>query len=507
MGRLDRRGFVVAALASSAIATVPPALAASEAFAGFEQVVDLARRRASAPYEQRRLEPRGAFADLDYDSYRAVRVRPERRLWQDLARGFTVDLLPPGLIFLDPVQIAVVEDGVARPLPFDTSVFSFDAPYFEFPDGMAPPVEDMAWSGFRLRYRLNDPEVDDEVAVFQGASYFRSIGRDQVFGLSARGLALRTAAAEGEEFPVFTDFWLHRPPEQASEMTIHAILDSPSVAGAYEFVVRPGAETTMDVRTALFPRVEIEQVAIAPLTSMYWFGPRNRVDDFRPAVHDSSGLQMITGRGERLWRPLTNPRELQVSYFLDSDPRGFGLAQRPREFAQFQDAEARYDRRPSAWVEPRGTWGPGAVVLVEIPTDDEFHDNVVAFWRPEAPLLPGAEWSSAYRLYWGDQPPDYPSLARVVATREGRAVNAPDRRVIVVDFALGERSFDGLTPRASASPGELTAVDFRRLPHDFGARVALEFVPPSSRLSELRLVLVDAEGASASETWMIRWTE
>ena len=215
---------------------------------------------------------------------------------------------------------------------------------------------------------------------FQGASYFRAVARDQLYGLSARGLALGTGGPEGEEFPLFRQFWIHEPEVAATSLTIHALLDSPSVTGAYEFVVRPGVETVMDVRSVLFPRVELTGAGIAPLTSMYFFGPKSRarIDDYRDAVHDSSGLQMVTGAGERIWRPLDNPLALQFSAFSDHDPQGFGLTQRERAFIHYEDAEARYERRPSAWVAPSNAWGQGSVVLVEIPTDT---GSMTMSWR------------------------------------------------------------------------------------------------------------------------------
>lgn len=472
---------------------------------GFESVVAKARARASEAHEPRRQDLPAALADLNYDAYRDIRFLPDRRLWADAERGFTVDLLPPGSIYRDATRIHVVEDGVAQRAPFDLSALDF-GPLADRPSDEAS--NDLAWTGFRLRYPLNRPEVDDEVAVFQGASYLRAIGRDQTFGLSARGLALATGSPEGEEFPVFTDFWIVRPEPNAAAITVYALLDSPSVAGAYEFVVRPGAETTMDVRCFLLPRRELAEVGVAPLTSMYYFGPRNsrRVDDYREAAHDSSGLQMLTGRGERLWRPLTNPVSLEISYFSDENPQGFGLAQRERRFEAFQDAEARYERRPSAWVQPHGDWGEGSVTLVEIPTQTEFNDNIVAFWRPRQPLPGGVEREFGYRLYWSAQPPDESPLARVSATREGRAVNDAGLRSIVVDFDLKEKPFEGLTARAETSRGEVRGVTLTRLPIERGARAALDFTPPPDEAAELRLVLLDPEGAPASETWLFRWS-
>ena len=247
----------------------------------------------------------------------------------------------------------------------------------------------------------------DEIAVFQGASYFRGVSKGQVYGLSARGLAIDTAQPGGEEFPFFRAFWLETPVPTARQTIVHALLDSPSATGAYTFRIAGGKPTTMDVEVKLFTRKQIEHVGVAPLTSMFLFSGngRERIDDFRPAVHDSDGLAIADANGERVWRPLANPRRLQVSAFSVKELAGFGLIQRQRNFPSFEDLEARYERRPSAWVEPVGSWGSGAVHLVEIPSEEEIHDNVVAFWRPQEPYKQGSAYTFAYRLTWPDQAP------------------------------------------------------------------------------------------------------
>lgn len=484
--------------------------AGETAIFSFETVVELARRLAEKAYEAPKLELTPPFADLDYDHYRAIRFRPERRFWLDAKRGFELDLLPPGFYYKDRIEIALVEGGVARTLAFDPGLFHYHPDYFPFPDGAAPgdTPHDLAYSGFRVRFPINRPDVMDEFLVFQGASYFRAVARDQLYGLSARGLALGTGSPEGEEFPLFRKFWITEPEIAATSLTIHALLDSQSVAGAYEFVVRPGAETVMDVRSVLFPRADLATAGIAPLTSMYYFGPKSRakIDDYRDAVHDSSGLQMVTGTGERIWRPLDNPMALQFSAFSDLDPQGFGLTQRERSFIHYEDAEARYERRPSAWIAPSNDWGRGSVVLIEIPSDTEFNDNIVAFWRPAEPLARGSEHRFDYRLLWSGQPPDEAPLARVVATRGGAKVAEPELRTFVVDFDIGELPFDSLEPRVTASAGEITHVGILRLPTEARARVGITFDPKNAGLAELRLLLVDAEGRTSSETWLARWT-
>ena len=332
---------------------------------GFEEVASLASERATRVYEQPVAEQVGSFANLTYDQYRAIRFRRDRDPFAGNPR-FGMDLLPPGAIFYEPVNISIVRDGVPHRLEFDPSLLEFDPS--QFPDGADLQNKgQMGWSGFRLRTILNRPGVMDEFLVFQGATYFRAVARGTIYGLSARGHAIQTGSPDGEEFPLFTDFWIVEPKPGAESVRIYAILDSKSVAAAFQFDVTPGAVTMVRTRVALFPRVDLRETGLAPLTSMFWFSPASRrvVDDYRPACHDSDGLQMVTGNGERLWRALANPAALQISAFADRNPRGFGLMQRQIRFEDYYDLEARYDRRPSLWVEPIGDWGEGAVHLIE----------------------------------------------------------------------------------------------------------------------------------------------
>jgi glucans biosynthesis protein len=254
----------------------------------------------------------------------------------------------------------------------------------------------LGFAGFRVHAPINRPGEFDEFCVFLGASYFRAVGRGQSYGLSARGLAIGTGTPRPEEFPRFRTFWLERPQPRGNTLVIHALLDSHSTTGAFRFTVRPGDTTVMDVESIVFPRIAIQEIGVAPLTSMYYFSGRDharpdavRPDDWRAAVHDSDGLGVATGRSERLWRPLINPAAVQFSAFMDANPRGFGLTQRKRAFNDFGDLQVLYGRRPSLWVEPIGDWGVGAVDLVEIPTNSEYHDNIVAFWRGTEPLRAG----------------------------------------------------------------------------------------------------------------------
>jgi glucans biosynthesis protein len=300
---------------------------------------------------------------------------------------------------------------------------------------------------------------------------------------------------------------VHEPLPGDRVLRLNALLDSDSLAGAYAFAIEPGAETVMEVRALLFPRKDIAGIGIAPLTSMYFFGPdrRSGVDDFRDAVHDSDGLRMINGAGERLWRPLRNPSAVQTSAFGDANPRAFGLIQRARTFEHFQDAEAHYEQRPSAWVEPHGDWGRGSVMLFELPSADEFTDNIVVFWRPEAPLAAGSEHDFRYRLTWGQTQAEELPLARVVATRSGLSILDANERVFVVDFDLGMINFTSVAPQITAAAGEVKGLSIAPLPGGNFARVGFHFVAGDLLASEFRLWL-ESEGATASEIWLYRWS-
>ncbi len=482
-------------------APTPAVTAASGLPFDFDWLQGEAKRLAAGDHEPPEPKLPKALAELGYDAYRDIRFKPERQVWAGEGRGFTLDFFHPGAIYKTPVRIDLVQDGVAREVPFSTDLFTYGSTFDEPPDGKG-----LAFSGFRVRYPINRPDVLDEFLVFQGASYFRGIGRNQLYGLSARGLTLHTAEPQGEEFPAFTRFWIETPEKNATSLRFWALLESRSVTGAYAFTARPGDETVVEVEATIYPRVGVASYGLAPLTSMFFFDPSNRahVDDFREAVHDSGGLQMVTGADVRIWRPLANPPGLQVSAFEDSSPKGFGLVQRRRSFTDYQDAEARYEKRPSAWVEPVGDWGKGAVVLVEIPVTSEFNDNIVAFWRPDAPLVAGEPRSFAYRLRFCERPPDDTPLARVAVTRCGLASN-PDHRLFVIDYDPGADVEGDVAVDADCSAGKLVHVGVQRLPGTDRRRVTLEFDPAGAELAEFRVVLTKG-GEPCSETWLYRWT-
>jgi len=407
--------------------------ATSAAFAfGFEDVAKRARALAEQPYKPPAIRMPNEIRDLDYDQYRDIRFRPEKAIWRPEKLPFELMLFLQGRAVSEPVAINLVEPSGERPLAFDPALFDFGKNKID-PD----KLRDLDFNGFRVHFPLNKPSYKDEVLVFQGASYFRAVGKGQGYGLSARGLAVDTAAASGEEFPRFVEFWIERPRSNATSLVIHALLDSKRVAGAYRFVLTPGSETTMQVTVRLFLRERIDKLGLAPLTSMYAFGENQPGhDDFSPEVHDSDGLSIQGADGEWIWRPLVNPKRLLVTAFTLTNPRGFGLMQRDRSPASYEDPEALYERRPSAWIEPIGNWGTGRVELVQIPTPDETNDNIVAYWVPQAIPAPGKQVDFAYRLHWqsvGTAPAD---KAWVIQTRRGRGfVKRVDGEInFVVDF-------------------------------------------------------------------------
>jgi glucans biosynthesis protein len=453
------------------------------------------------PHESRGMKALQALGDLSYDQYRDIRFRTEAGIWRGENRGFTLDLLHPGFLFKTPVQINVVSDGMAHELPFTTDVFDY-GPLVERPERAG----DLAWSGFRVRTHLNRKDVLDEFLVFQAATYFRAIGRGQVYGLSGRGLAVKTADPEGEEFPQFTRFWIERPEVGATRLVVHALLESRSLTGAYTFIVEPADEMLMTVNVTLYPRVPLEKFGLASLNSMFLFDETNRerFDDFRSAVHDSDGLQMISGRGEHIFRPLANPTELQVSAFPDNTPKGFGLMQRSRDFEDYHDAEARYELRPSAWVEPAGDWGKGYVQLVEIPTVWETSDNIVAFWQPARAWTAGKAYPYSYRVRWGGNPPGDAGVARVAATRIG-AVGHEGQLLFVLDFKPPGPLPKRLDIRVNASRGKVGAIGGQHVGPTGQYRVSFRFDPENNDVSELRLI-VSADGEPWSETWLYRYT-
>ncbi|QCO66854.1 glucan biosynthesis protein [Luteimonas yindakuii] len=508
---MQRRDFLLATAIAAVLAGRGGGALAAPATAGPAQPFDdatvpaLARATAAAPYQPPAQDLPASLEALGYDAYRDLRYRGDQALWAGRGLPSTAQFFHRGFLFPQRVEMYEVADGQATAIAFSPDLFDYGR--------QAPVAADagFGFAGFRLHVAGGGRADGDELCAFLGASYFRAVAQGLAYGLSARGLALGTGDPGPEEFPLFRAFWLERPRAGSASTVVHALLDSPSVAGAYRLVITAdGPRTRIEVEARLYPRVQLRAVGIAPLTSMFAFDASDRVgvDDYRPAVHDSDGLALWTGSGEQVWRALANPAALQVSGLQDRDPRGFGLMQRKRDFEDFLDTEADYERRPSLWVEPRDPWGEGEVHLVEIPTADEFHDNIVAAWRPAQPLAAGQESRWRYVLHWEAMHSWDPTLALVTATRAGAAFE-DGVRLFVLDWHGGalDALADGVTPllELSASAGEVRNAVVQRNPEDGQWRTSFELVPGAATAVELRARL-HTGGRALGETWLYRWT-
>jgi len=441
------------------------------------------------------------FADLDYDSFRGIRPIVGASAMLPNGADFAFDLLPPGLYFPDPVHIDQVIGDSLNEIALTPDLFSFEPRYFDDIPSESPGA---GFSGLRLRYPLNTPDGMDEVLVLQGASYFRAIGQGMVYGLSARSVAVGTGGPKPEEFPRFTHLRLHQADNNA--VRIEGLIDSPSLAAHIDMTLHPDLDTMLEISTTILPRVDLETIGIAPLTSMYLKGPLQSAvaDDFRPHVHDSEVLFIENGAGERIWRPIVNPARVETSVFMDDAPKSFGLYQTSRDFEDFQDTEARYHDRPSAKVEPLGDWGQGAVMLVEIPTADEFLDNVVTFWRPQDPLQAGSEHRFSYRLTWTKAAPETGEIAQIMQSRSGQEHDQPGYRRYVIDVAT---THENLSPVISAPEEvDIKGVSAFALPDRSGTRVTFLFGPGTLDVADIRFSLRGDGGTPLSPVWIYRWT-
>lgn len=362
-----------------------------------DDVAAKAKDMAGQKYEAPKSNLPNEFRDMKFADYQKIRFLQEKGVWVGDKTPFKLSFYHQGMHFDTPVKINEVTAT-------DVQEFKYDPSRFDFGDVKFDPkaTEKLGYAGFRVLYPINKDDKNDEIMTMLGASYFRVVGKGQVYGLSARGMAIDTAMPSGEEFPRFTEFWIERPQPDDNHLVIFALLDSPRATGAYQLTVRPGTNTLVDVKSRMFLRDKVGKLGVAPLTSMFLFGANqpSKVLNYRRELHDSSGLSIQAANGEWTWRPLNNPKHLAVSSFSVENPRGFGLLQRGRNFSHYEDLDDRYDKRPSAWIEPKGDWGKGTVDLVEIPTADETNDNIVAFWKPEVIPEPGQPMEFNYRLHW-----------------------------------------------------------------------------------------------------------
>ncbi|WP_409521281.1 glucan biosynthesis protein G, partial [Pseudomonas sp.] len=407
-----------------------------------DDVAAKAKDLAGQKYEAPKSNLPAVFRDMKFADYQKIHFLQEKAEWAKDKTPFKLSFYHQGMHFDTPVKINEVTASKVEEIKYDPSRFEFgDVPHDP------ETTKNLGYAGFRVLYPINKADKQDEIMTLLGASYFRVVGKGHVYGLSARGLAIDTALPSGEEFPRFTEFWVEKPKPADKHLVIYALLDSPRSTGAYKLILRPGSDTVVDVQSRVYLRDHVSRLGIAPLTSMYLFGPNqpSKVLNYRPALHDSEGLSIHAANGEWLWRPLNNPKHLAVSNFSVENPRGFGLMQRQRAFSDYEDLDDNYQKRPSAWIEPKGDWGKGTVDLVEIPTADETNDNIVAFWSPETLPEPGKPVEYAYRLHWtiDEQQFQAPDLGWVKQTlrstgdvKQSNLIRQPDGSVaFLVDFA------------------------------------------------------------------------
>lgn len=526
-----------AAPAAPAASTAPVAQPSAKPF-DFQELEQKAKALAATAYSRDEGGDMPEFLKtLNYDQYRDIRFKPEQVLWRDEKLPYQVEFFHRGSSFRDRVNINIVDQGKATPVDYSPEQFDFGRN--ALPEQLP---KNLGFAGIRLRHPLRHDDVYDEIGVFLGASYFRAVGLGQHYGISARGLAVDTGLAKAEEFPIFKEFWLEKPAKNAKSLSVFALMDSPSVTGAYRFIIQPGLDLTIQVKASIFVRKPIERLGLAPLTSMFFHGENTDrfIDDLRPEVHDSDGLLMERSNGEWVWRPLDNPKQLRISVFHDERPKGFGLMKRDRQYDHYQDMELNYQGRPSAWVEPMGDWGPGAAYLIEIPSDAEKYDNIVAFWVPDfaknlkpveaalkekdkAKLKAKTETkdtsfaSFEYKLHFLLNEPVGADMGRVESTRIG-AGGVPEAeldsssRKFAVDFngeALKRYSAKApMEAEVSISSGKLTSPPVVHKNEETGSwRLSFILTPEKDNKDPIELRgLLKSNGEVLTETWLYQWS-
>ncbi len=501
------------------------ASAAESAEVNLDYVAKRALERAKEPFRSPRADlPKVLQQDnLDYDKYREIRFRRDRALWASDDLPFRVEFFHPGYIYQEPVRVNEFTSTHTQPIRFVQDFFDYGK--LDIADKIPTKT---GYAGFRVLYPLNKPDQMDELGAFIGASYFRLLGKNQRYGESARGLALDSGEGDRpEEFPIFTDWWLGKPGPGDDGLHLYAILDSVSCAGAYEFFIKPGEATTCSIRAVLYFRETndiaavnknhkpIKTIGLAPLTSMFWIGKNaeKKFDDYRPEVHDSDGLLVHMGNGEVFFRPLDNPPSMRHQVFHAPNIKGYGLFQRERSFAAYQDMFNLYHQVPSVWVETDGNWGDGDLHLLELSTSYEGLDNVVAFWDPKNKPAPLQPFRFGYTLHWENGDADLKrSPERVLSTRIGPDAQFPGARQFVIDFD-GPR-FDAIPadkpPMAVAScSGGAHIVDSYVVRNNFLGtwRVYLKMQPPAGSKDAVDLRCTLQQGTNAiGETWVYQWS-
>ena len=477
--KLTRRQILKATAGLTALAQAPQFAAPAFALSGlegaelgdpvqfsFDVLQQSAAKLAARPYVPPVVPSPEVLAEIDYDRYQQIRYRPEKSLRLEPDGRVPCQFFHLGKYATEPVRMHVVEDNRSREVLYTASLF-------EIPPGH--PAEKLKSGAGFAGFRIMATDLKTDWFAAMGASYFRTSGPYNQYGLSARGIAIDTAMPRAEEFPRFSNYWLEGAGSGRAPVTIYALLEGPSITGAYKMSTerltdaRDIHRIVMEIEAVIYARKDVERLGIAPFSSMFWYGEASRKQsaDWRPEIHDSDGLSILTGAGERIWRPINNPPRVVTSAFVDKDVQGFGLLQRDRDFVHYLDDGVFYERRPSVWVEPLDKWGEGAVHLVEIPTEDETFDNIVAYWAPQEPFKAGQERRYRYRLSWVDDLPFPEAVGRATGTWTGMGGRPghkrPDGvRKFVIDFqgrvfeGLGRT--DGVELVVSASRGDVSNI-------------------------------------------------
>jgi periplasmic glucans biosynthesis protein len=491
---------------SAAASTGAAALGNSEAFAAVK-VVDLARALAAEAHKPAAPAPLDALAAATPEDMAAIRLKPSELVWAGDGLAFAIEPLHRSRNFPGEVELYTVDSGIASRVAYDPSKFDFGK--------LKPPPASaqLGFTGLRVHQRTSDGKLKP-VASLLNASILSGIAHNQVWGAISRPLTVRSGEQMAEEAPQIRTVWIEKPKPTATELIAHAVVDTPSLAAAVRFTLRAGEATVIDTEGTVFTRKQVDHFGLTPIQATYLSGPLDwpLADDMRPAVYEAGGVQMLTGKGEWLWRPITNRARLQISGFVDNDPQGFGLIQRDRAFAAFLDDENEWQRRPSVWIEPIGKWGQGEVTLVEIPAASQNNKNIACYWRPKPALAAGSEGSFAYRQFWTWRPPGRPDGAMVTTSRVGRISGDTSEAKIrfLLQFEGGQLSDPAkaatIVPTIWSSGGKVSALRTYRTPRHGSMRVVFDLETGGQPLVELRVVLKQ-DAVSMSETWLYRWTQ
>lgn len=470
----------------------------------FRKLLEHAESLSQTPHNTPRLELPPELSNLNRERYQAIQFKDAGTIWRNEPVNFQLKLFHTGFQYRTPVEIEIVENGTGTPIAYSPSLFDFNAPLKTPPDNSRS-----GFSGLSFDTAIHNADHRAAFLAFQGATFFRALAAGQVFGLSARALSINTAQSSGEEFPFFRKIWIEKPQFGEHTLTLYALMDSPSITGAYKFRAAPGHSTVIDIDCTLFPRKTLQHVGIAPINSMYFQGAADPTPEtgYRPNVHSSDGLQIWNAAGEWIWRPISNPEQLQYSVFIDRTPRGFGLLQRKRSLGAYQDLDARFDLQPSLWVEPSGDWREGAVDLIEVPSRSEIFNNIIVFWRPRYQLEAGRHYKFSYRLHWSDDIPLRGNKAGIIQTLIDSGSQSGNV-TFIIDFdsirSCRNCNVNAYEAGLRTGDGEILSHSVQSNPATDGQRVMFEFKPGEQRETDLICQLKN-NGQVVSETWIYRW--